>query len=188
MKFLTALSGLVLLAYPLAVYYGLNRWGIGVIAGLLGVLFLIRIIAGNRTRLTELKYIAWLSGGAGIILTIFATIFKQQGWFTFYPIIVSALMFILFGSSLWQKQTLVERLARLQDPDLPPSGVQYTRTVTKVWCGYFVLNGSIALYTCFQPIEIWMLYNGLLSYICGGSLFACEWVVRQFVQKKHQQQ
>ncbi|MBD1572699.1 DNA gyrase subunit B [Vibrio sp. S17_S38] len=184
-KILTALSAIVLLAYPFAVYYGLNRWGIGVIAALLGVFFLIRILAGHRSRLAELKYMAWLSGGAGIILTIFATLFKQQGWFTFYPVVVNGLMFILFVSSLWQKQTLIERLARLQDPDLPASGVQYTRTVTKVWCGYFILNGSIALYTCFQPIEVWTLYNGLISYIFGGSLFASEWLIRQWILKKH---
>ncbi len=47
-------------------------------------------------------------------------------------------MLALFSASLLQKQTLVERLARLQEPELPDSGVRYTRTVTKVWCGFFL--------------------------------------------------
>ncbi len=184
MRPLTILSAVILLAYPLAVYYGLNRWGIGVIAGLLAIFFFIRILAAKQTQLKELKYIAWFSGGAGILLSLLATLFRQHGWFTFYPVVVSTLMLLLFASSLWQQQTIIERFARLQDPDLPEQGVCYTRTVTKIWCGYFILNGAIALYTCFQPLTIWTLYNGLISYLFAGSLFAGEWVVRQYMMKK----
>ncbi|MFV0574843.1 MAG: hypothetical protein ACK5NC_05430 [Vibrio sp.] len=188
-----AIAALLLLAYPLAVYYGLNRWGMTAIASIFAVLFLCRILAGNQSKLKELKYIAWLSGGAGIVLTLCAAFFKQHGWFTFYPVVVNVLMFCLFFSSLWQPRTLIERLARLQEPDLPESGIRYTRNVTKIWCVYFVINGSIALYTCFLSLEIWTLYNGLISYILGGTLFAVEFLVRQFVKekpvkKKHHQQ
>jgi uncharacterized membrane protein len=186
MRWLTILSAIALLAYPLAVYYGLSRWGLGVVAGLLVVLFLLRIIAGNQTRLPELKYIAWLSGGAGILLALLGSLFKQEGWFTFYPVIVNTLMLGLFSASLWQKQTLIERFARLQDPELPESGIRYTRTVTKVWCGFFIVNGSIALTTCFMTLEIWTLYNGLISYLFAGSLFIGEWFVRQWIKRKQE--
>lgn len=183
MRALTTLSALLLLAYPLAVYYGLSRWGIGVIAGVFAVLFVLRIVAGNQTKLKELKYIAWLSGAAGITLTLCAMLFRQHGWLTYYPVVVNLLLFGLFFSSLWQSQTLIERLARLQEPNLPASGVRYTRNVTKVWCGYFILNGSIALYTCFLSLEIWTLYNGFISYLLTGSLFAIEWLVRGRVRR-----
>lgn len=184
MRLLTALSAIALFAYPLAVYYGLSRWGPGLVTGLLTVFFLLRIIAGRQTRLHELKYIAWLSGGAGITLTLLGSLFRQEGWFTFYPVIVNTLMLGLFASSLWQKETLIERLARIQEPDLPESGVRYTRTVTKVWCGFFLLNGTIAFTTCFMPLAVWTLYNGLISYILAGCLFLSEWFIRQWVQKK----
>lgn len=184
MRALTMLSAIALLAYPLAVFYGLSRWGLGVVAGLLAFLFLLRIIVGNQTQLRELKYVAWLSGATGIVLTLLGTVFQQEGWFTFYPVVVNTLMLALFGMSLWQKETLVERLARLQEPNLPISGVQYTRKVTKVWCVFFVVNGSIALYTCFQPLAIWTLYNGLISYLAAGSLFIIEFIVRFFVREE----
>src|SRR2546423_11913745 len=40
----------------------------------------------------------------------------------------------LFRSSLFRPPTVVERLARLRNPELPAAGVRYTRQVTQVWC------------------------------------------------------
>ncbi|CDU09567.1 hypothetical protein VDIAB_270376 [Vibrio diabolicus] len=55
------------------------------------------------------------------------------------------------------------------------------------WFGAFFLrlNAAVALYTCFLPVKIWTLYNGLISYLLAGGLFAGEWIVRQFVRKEH---
>lgn len=186
MKPLTLLSALILLAYPFAVYYGLNQWGIGAVAGVLGFLFLLRMIGGNQTRLRELKHIAWLSGGAGLLLTLLAFIFKNGSWFTYYPVIVNLLMLILFAQSLWQKESMIERFARLQVPELPDYAVTYTRTVTKVWCLFFIVNGAIALSTTFMSLHYWTLYNGLLSYLFAGALFAIEFIVRWMVKRKYE--
>ena len=186
MKLLTLLSAIVLLAYPFAVYYGLNQWGVGTVAGVVGVLFVLRIISANNTRLRELKYIAWISGAMGLILALLALFFKETRWFTYYPVIVNLLMLTLFASSLRQKETIVERFARLQDPQLPDYAVAYTRTVTKVWCIFFVANGSVSLITSFISLDIWTLYNGLLSYLLAGSLFACEFTVRLYVKRKNE--
>lgn len=68
MRLLTILSALALIAYPMAVYYGINRWGITTVGALLAVFFIVRIIAAKQTQLKELKYIGWLSGGVGITL------------------------------------------------------------------------------------------------------------------------
>lgn len=186
MKLLTLLSAIVLLAYPFAVYYGLNQWGVGTVAGVVGVLFVLRIIGANNTRLRELKYIAWISGAMGLILALLALFFKETRWFTYYPVIVNLLMLTLFASSLRQKETIVERFARLQDPQLPDYAVAYTRTVTKVWCIFFVANGTVSLITSFISLDIWTLYNGLLSYLLAGTLFACEFTVRLYVKRKNE--
>ena len=47
----------------------------------------------------------------------------------------------LFGLSLKFGPPLVERLARLQEPELPEHAVRYTRQVTAVWAGFFLANG-----------------------------------------------
>lgn len=187
MRLLTILSALALIAYPVAVYYGINRWGITTVGALLAVFFIVRIIAAKQTQLKELKYIGWLSGGVGITLILLGTLFRQQGLLLYYPVIVNILMLGLFSSSLWQQQSLIERLARLQEPDLPASGIRYTRNVTKIWCVFFIINGAIALITCFMPLHIWTLYNGFISYLLAGSLFGIEWLCRQWFRHKHAQ-
>jgi len=81
---------------------------------------------------------------------------------------------------------MIERFARVLDPDLPESGVRYTRKVTIVWIGFFALNGAIALWTVLQPgWAAWTLYNGFLSYVAAGLLFVGEYFVRQRVMRQH---
>ena len=94
------------------------------------------------------------------------------------------LMLALFGGSLFAKQSLIERLARLQTPDLPPEGVRYTRRVTQIWCVFFVLNGSMAAaLVLMRQYDWWALYTGIVSYVLMGLLLGGEWVYRKIVLK-----
>jgi uncharacterized membrane protein len=93
-------------------------------------------------------------------------------------------MLILFGATLFQPPTMVERFARLQEPELSPTRVRYTRHVTEAWCVFFVINGVIAGYTAaFASREAWALYNGLVAYLLIGAMFAGERLVRQLVMR-----
>ncbi|MCK5818909.1 MAG: hypothetical protein KAH18_06570 [Psychromonas sp.] len=186
MKWLSFLVGIVLLAYPFAIYYGLNQWGIGVVAGFLGLLFFLRLMVTNQKPLSEFRYMIWLGSGAGIILVLLAYLFKNTRWFTYYPVIVNLLFFSLFLISLWQKESIIERFARLQDPQLPHYAVHYTRNVTKVWCLFFILNGTISFTTSFMSLDIWTFYNGFISYFLIGLLFSIEFIARVHVKKKNE--
>ncbi len=102
-----------------------------------------------------------------------------------YPVIISLMMLAIFGSSLWSSQSIVERLARLQTPDLPQKGIIYTRKVTQVWCLFFILNATItATLILWEQFEYWAIYTGIVSYIFIGLLMGGEWLVRQWVMKK----
>ena len=177
---------IALLGYPFAIYYGLNEWGIETVAIGLGLLFLLRISAGKNIQVKALKHVTWASGVMGLVLIMLAVFLKDGRWFKFYPVVVSLLMLGFFSISLWQKETLIERLARLQDPNLPDSAVSYTRKVTKMWCLFFVINASIAFATIFLPLEYWTLYNGFISYILAGTLLGGEFLVRAYLKRKLQ--
>ena len=97
---------------------------------------------------------------------------------------MNLVMLVVFGGSLWTAMPVVERLARLREPDLSPVGVRYTRRVTQVWCGFFIINGAIALFTVLHAdIRLWTLWNGMIAYLLMGTLMAGEWLVRQRVKK-----
>ncbi|SNY98283.1 hypothetical protein [Halomonas sp. hl-4] len=101
-----------------------------------------------------------------------------------YPVAINALMLAVFLSSLWRGMPIVERLARLKEPDLPTAGVAYTRRVTWAWCGFFVLNGSIAAWTAlYADLATWTLYNGVISYGLIALMFAGEWLLRHRLRR-----
>jgi hypothetical protein len=95
-----------------------------------------------------------------------------------------------FGSTLFAPPVMIFRFATLQDKSIKGSLAEkriaaYCRKVTWVWCGFFVLNGSIAFYTVFFASDaLWSIYNGGISYILIGILFAGEFIVRKMTDKK----
>ncbi len=102
-----------------------------------------------------------------------------------YPVLMNVAMLMIFVRSLLRPPTIIERLARMVEPDLPTSGVRYTRSVTWVWCGFFVLNGGAALWTVLgASLEVWALYNGVIAYILMGLLFAGEFAVRRVFKSR----
>jgi uncharacterized membrane protein len=102
-----------------------------------------------------------------------------------YPVFMNAAMLAVFASTLWNPPSMAERFARIFEPDLPESGVRYTRKVTEVWIAFFAVNGAVALWSVLQPgWNAWLLYNGFLSYVAAGLLFAIEFVVRQRVRRR----
>ncbi len=95
-------------------------------------------------------------------------------------------MLVLFGGSLFQSQSLVERLARLQTPNLNTQAIQYTRRVTQVWCSVFCLNILLStLFIAFNLLEYWAIYTGVISYIIMGLVMSIEWLIRQRVKRNH---
>lgn len=106
------------------------------------------------------------------------------GSFTFvlklYPAAVNGVFLAIFSLSLWKPPSVVERIARLQEPNLSARTIIYTRNVTKVWCVFFIFNGFMALATVLWASDkVWALYNGFIAYILIGCLFGIEWLVRQ---------
>lgn len=96
-----------------------------------------------------------------------------------YPIAINSLMLVLFGGSLWAKRTMVERFARLQEPDLPPQAVAYTRNVTKVWCGVFMLNIVVSsALVLLDELALWAWYAGGFSYLIMAGVMGLEWLIR----------
>ncbi|QGX40306.1 hypothetical protein [Permianibacter aggregans] len=180
-----ALITLLLLAYPVAVYFGLQWLSVRHVALVIIVLLLLRMTWMRQLRV--LQGLQWPVLG-GVALVVLALLFDSKLALKLYPAMVNTVLLGWFLLTLYQGPPAIERFARLQDPDLAESGVRYTRTVTKVWCGFFILNGGIALATALLGSDFWwMLYNGLIAYVLMGVLFAGEWLVRQKIRQRNAQ-
>ncbi len=120
----------------------------------------------------------WWLGGT-LFLSLIGRVEQHFLPLKLYPVLVNAALLGVFTYSLIFPPSMVERFARLREPDLPPQGVSYTRRVTQVWCVFLPLNGAIALVTAlWASPATWTLYNGFVAYLMMGVLFAGEYGIR----------
>jgi uncharacterized membrane protein len=178
----TVVTLLATLLYPLAIWLGHGR----VEPRLLALL----LVLAAATRLPALKLSRasrwWLAGA--LLLAVVAIWNNALLPLKLYPVLVNLGMLVVFGYSLYAPPSMIERMARLSDPALPAYAIAYTRRVTQVWCGFFVINGTLALLTAvWASAAIWSLYNGVLAYVLMGCLFAGEYLVRIVVRRRHRQ-
>ena len=178
------LTGLLLLAWPFVIWFGLAHNGLHWLLPLIALLLLLRL-RQTRRRAGPLQAVTQIVAVVGIALCVASFLLKTHQLLLFYPVVVNAIMLAVFGGSLWSTMPIVERLARLQEPDLPEKGVRYTRRVTQIWGGFFIINGGIALFTAlYGDMSLWTAWNGMIAYFLMGTLMAGEWLVRRQVIKR----
>jgi uncharacterized membrane protein len=174
------LNGLLIAAYPIAVYIGLTRFS----ARSLGLLLVVLLAPGfihklRRARREDLLAVARLPLSILALLALAAWLDDARFVFAL-PVLINLALLAQFAGSL-RTTPIVERFARMQQPSLSTAQVAYCRSVTKVWCCFFVLNAAIsASLARFAPLSLWALYNGLLAYLLMGLLGGSEYVVRKF--------
>ena len=177
---LTVLTVLITLLYPLVIWLGHGQVEPRLLAGLLVLAALMRLPSLKISGVGR-----WWLGGA-LLLAALAVWNNAMLPLKLYPVLVSAAMLAAFGYTLIAPPSMVERLARLRDPALPPGAIAYTRRVTQVWCGFFAVNGLIALATAlWASPAAWSMYTGLISYLLMGLLFGGEYLIRMRFKRRH---
>jgi uncharacterized membrane protein len=175
-----ALTIALTLVYPLAIWLGHGsiepRW----LAGLL-----LLTVASRLPRLRLSAAARWSALGA-LVLVALAVASNAVLPLKLYPVLVNAAFLAAFGASLLSGPSMIERLARLREPELPPEAVRYTRRVTQAWCVFFVANGAVCLGTAlFSPDAVWSLYTGVVSYVLMGLMFGGEYLLRMRFKRLH---
>lgn len=167
-------------SYPLAIWLLGDRVEPRWLALSLVLLGALRLAASGQKK--------WLVLALGAFALAAVTGIFNVGWpLRWYPVFVNGALLALFGVTLKQGPSMVERLARLREPELPPHAVAYTRKVTVAWCGFFVVNGSIAAVTALWGTDQqWALYNGAIAYGLMGVFGGAEYLVRLRVKKQHE--
>jgi len=178
-NFLLKCLSLILILYPILVYFGLEYVGpTAVLYSLLGVLF-FKIVISTLDKLQRVLMIASL-----IIIVVIGSWVSPEIGVKSYPVIVNLSLFTLFFSSLFMSKNIIEIFARKMDPTFTEEGVDYTRKVCIAWCLFFIFNGVMASVSITFSSKIWALYNGFISYILIGIMFTVEYCVRTFIIRK----
>jgi uncharacterized membrane protein len=182
----TIVQALLKLAYP-ALILCAWRWDdaprlVGCM--LFAVLWLQRWIGSGpvATSLRRLSGIDWTVVGLLSCASAAIVVTDSELLLRLYPSLVNLGLLIAFGATLVRGPSMIEKFARLGNPDLPPGAVRHTRRVTQVWCAFFVLNGAFSAYTAlYWSRASWSLYNGAIAYGLIGVLLLAEVIWRYLV-------
>ncbi len=174
---------LVGIAYPAIVYFGLNYFPPYIIGFFLIAIIILRLLIGKAA---QIKWPEIMVLVCSLLLIVILLPLNDQLAIKIYPLTISFGFALIFIYSLFYPPNIIERFARIVEPELNANGVKYTQKVTVFWVMFFILNGCVSIWTAlYCDIYIWTLYNGFISYVLIGILFAGEFVIRQFVKQNH---
>ena len=170
------------IAYPILAVLAIRTIGPWPVVGLLCVMLLLRgasNVLGAATTPMTLALIAVAVAVGGV------SIWDPEHAVRLYPFFMNAAMLVAFLNTLLRPPSMIERFARIREPNLPESGVRYTRKATIAWCVFIFCNGAIALWTAlFADLNLWALYNGVIAYAAMGLMFGAELLVRRGVKAR----
>lgn len=172
------LRGVLASLYPLAIWWALDRFGprgagVVMLVGLGFVAFAMR----NSPR----TFRAWGPIlGLGVLVGL-GVVFANEVLLRLSPVWINLGLLVIFGASLRKDQIpMIERFARMIEPDLSPQKREHCRKWTWFWCAFFVLNGGIATSTAIiGSRRFWAMYNGGIAYGLMALMFAAEWIERR---------
>lgn len=170
------------LAYPFIALVGVQTIGPGPVVAVLITVILARVVTSRRRPVFNFLNVGLM---AIVFVELAVAIIDTKLAARIYPVLMNAALLFVFATSLIRPPTIIERFARLSEPELDERGVEYTRKVTIAWCAFFVFNGSIALWTVIASgWTVWAAYNGGIAYGLAGLLFAIEFLIRKRVQNR----
>ncbi|MCR9246575.1 MAG: hypothetical protein NXI31_16195 [bacterium] len=199
MRALRWLAGLALVAYPVLVWLGLTavedvsgtdgdsgraepgwaspRWLALMLLLLVLPVAVVRLRSSRRAAVRGLAFVPLVA----VVGLLAAAILDGAGLMLAVPAAINAVVLGAFGVTLRAgAMPMIERFARLQEPELDAEQRAWCRLWTWIWCAFFLVNGTVAaMLALFAPLSWWAFYNGLLSYGLVGLLLGGEWLLRR---------
>lgn len=169
------------LCYPFAIYFGLNYLAPSTLGSLLAILVLLRVLSGNWS--SQLKLLSLVTVVALVLLYRYMQ--HDQQLLKFYPVAVNLIMLFVFSSSLLKDSPLIETIALDRGLEVGDHNRNYLRILTIVWSIFFLFNVIISTMTAINAsMEVWLFYNGFLSYLLTGLLVVGELIYRRFHKRR----
>lgn len=179
-KFVRALVVVFFVTYPFLIFFGLSVLP----PSFFGLVLLILLGLRLGVLLPEERQVFF-----PVILIFFgyaasAMYFDNTQLLLFYPAFVNFTLCLLFANSLRNEEPILLRIVRSRGYDINDHTPQYLFWLTVIWAVFFMLNGSISIWTSTLSLEVWTLYNGLISYFIIAILGVGEWLFRRYYKKR----
>jgi uncharacterized membrane protein len=169
------------IAYPVVIFFALARLEPREVGLVVLALAALRLLTARFGAAVAFVKEVWVPAAAVGLVALGTAIWNDPTGLLLAPTLINAALLATFGASLWGERPIVERFARLQVEDLSPAEVRYCRSVTWIWCAFFVANGGTALYLALAgDVQAWTVFTGFVSYVLIGLLFAGEYVYRHW--------
>ncbi len=206
-KFLKALFYVIAAAYPILVFtllviFKVDTKVLSLCIIALAAAFFLSATGNKKTEKNEKTKLDWrpfLSSAFFLSAGLFCFITGKEFFLKLYSVVINVSMLFVFGSTLFMPPNIIFRFATLSDKSIKGSPYEkeiysYCHKVTIIWCCFFIFNGIAASMTTFADKifgldtqtarQVWAVYNGGISYVLMGTLFAVEFIVRKIVNKK----
>ena len=169
--------GLVTLAYPLVVYFGIQHFSPATFA-----LFFLVSGAARFYLTKDKKDLTIIVFMAIIVVYILALLFINDAFLLLlYPAFVSLSVAILFAVSLKQKTSLIERVAMAAGNKITVNAKRYTWRLTVFWSGILIVNSAVCFYLALAASrELCALYSGLVCYLIFAVIGVIEYGYRRY--------
>ncbi|MCK4492512.1 MAG: hypothetical protein KAU26_00530 [Methylococcales bacterium] len=178
---LTALTSiivsLILVMYPYLVYQGIQQGQVWIAP------MLIISLYGYQAIKTQALTERWLKISL-ILVLLMGLVFFQTLTAKLMPILMQCILLHFFGKTLLKNHapSLIERFVRLEYEDFPVGIVEYCRTLTKMWTGYFAFNTVVCIILAlYAPVSWWAIYTGIGMLLGTGVLMLGEYLLRPFL-------
>lgn len=173
-------NAVLVIAYPVAVFYGLTHFGARAVSVMvLGLM--VPGLAWRFRRADRATFWSVVRVPIAMLLLILGGIATDDRRFLLaLPVMINAVLLVEFGSTLRAGATpMIERFARMQEPELDARKLRHCRQWTWRWSAFFLLNGgTAAALAAFAPVWWWTVYTGAVAYALMGLMFAAEYATR----------
>ena len=110
-----------------------------------------------------------------LALGLLAIAFNATLPLKFYPVLVNGALFTIFASSFVVAADCYRTSGAAQRTQSVAAGTPLYAACHPGLVRFFAVNGTVALITAlWASARVWMLYNGFISYLLMGLLFAGE--------------
>lgn len=134
------IAGVFTLAYPLLVWLVINTeqsFYFSLIIIALGLVKLFSVNKKNRLLPVQQQYFL---GVVMVAMGVITLLFKNSQVLQIYPIVISAVLLLVFAGSLATEKSLIEVFAGYVEKNISSEKKHYMRQLTKIWCGFFIGN------------------------------------------------